>query len=121
MLIGPDGGDLPRGPDGRALIADSRNDENMVIAQLHLAFLKFHNAMVDRAMNFEDAPGCFSSTRMEFGGPAGLRRLTPSRSQISCAPLASCPSSRDGVRVRGRVSYSSADSCLKIPTAKAKA
>ena len=49
MRIGPDGGDLPRGPDGRALIADSRNDENMIIAQLHLAFLKFHNAMVDRA------------------------------------------------------------------------
>ena len=55
MLIGPDGGDLPRGPDGRALIADSRNDENMIIAQLHLAFLKFHNAMVDRGMNFEEA------------------------------------------------------------------
>ena len=55
MRIGPDGGDLPRGPDGRALIADSRNDENMIIAQLHLAFLKFHNAMVDRCMNFEEA------------------------------------------------------------------
>lgn len=55
MLIGPDGGDLPRGPNGRALIADSRNDENMIIAQLHLAFLKFHNAMVDRGMNFEQA------------------------------------------------------------------
>jgi hypothetical protein len=55
MRIGPDGGDLPRGADGRALIADSRNDENMIIAQLHLAFLKFHNAMVDRGMNFEEA------------------------------------------------------------------
>jgi hypothetical protein len=55
MLIGPDGGDLPRGPDGRALIADSRNDENMIIAQIHLAFLKFHNAMVDRGMSFEQA------------------------------------------------------------------
>jgi Animal haem peroxidase len=55
MLTGPDGGDLPRGSDGRALIADSRNDENMIIAQLHLAFLKFHNAMVDRGMNFEQA------------------------------------------------------------------
>ena len=55
MRIGPDGGDLPRGSDGRALIADSRNDENMIIAQLHLAFLKFHNAMVNLGMNFEDA------------------------------------------------------------------
>ena len=56
MFIDPDdGGDLPRSDDGRALIADSRNDENMIIAQLHLAFLKFHNAMVDRGMNFEEA------------------------------------------------------------------
>src|SRR5262245_49739587 len=110
MRIGSDGGDLPRGPDGRTLIADSRNDESMIIAQLHLAFLRFHYPMVDRAMN---------STRMEFGGPAGLRRVTPSRSLVSCAPLASCPSSRDGGRVRGRVACSSADSCLKIPTAKA--
>ena len=55
MRIGPDDGDLPRGPDGRALIADSRNDENMIIAQIHLAFLRFHNVMVDRGMNFEEA------------------------------------------------------------------
>ncbi len=56
MLIGLDGVDLPRGDDGRALIADSRNDENMIIAQLHLAFLKFHNAKVDLlGMNFEEA------------------------------------------------------------------
>ena len=27
----------------------------MIIAQLHLAFLKFHNAMVDRGMHFEEA------------------------------------------------------------------
>lgn len=55
MRIGLDEVDLPRGPDGRALIADSRNDENMIIAQIHLAFLKFHNAMVDQGMNFEEA------------------------------------------------------------------
>jgi hypothetical protein len=55
MAIGPDGGDLPRAPDGRALIADSRNDENMIIAQLHLAVLRFHNAMVDTGLSFEGA------------------------------------------------------------------
>jgi hypothetical protein len=32
----------------RAFIGDLRNDENLVIAQLHLAFLRFHNAVVDR-------------------------------------------------------------------------
>jgi hypothetical protein len=39
--------DLPRGDDGRALIPDPRNDENLIITQLHLAFVKFHNALVD--------------------------------------------------------------------------
>lgn len=31
----------------RALIGDGRNDENLVIAQLQVAFLRFHNAAVD--------------------------------------------------------------------------
>ncbi len=30
----------------RALIGDARNDENLVIGQLHLAFLRFHNRVV---------------------------------------------------------------------------
>jgi hypothetical protein len=39
--------DLPRGADGRAIIGDPRNDENVVIAGLHAAFIKFHNHAVD--------------------------------------------------------------------------
>jgi Animal haem peroxidase len=39
--------DLPRRDDGVALIGDGRNDENLVVAQLHLAFLRFHNNAVD--------------------------------------------------------------------------
>lgn len=39
--------DLPRSSDGFALIGDPRNDENLIVAQLHLAFLKFHNKVVD--------------------------------------------------------------------------
>ncbi|MBC7971734.1 MAG: peroxidase [Verrucomicrobia bacterium] len=35
--------DLPRTSQQRAIIADPRNDENVIISQLHLAFLKFHN------------------------------------------------------------------------------
>jgi hypothetical protein len=42
--------DLPRhGLDGqrkRALIADPRNDENVIIAQLHVMLLRFHNRVV---------------------------------------------------------------------------
>ena len=41
--------DLPRSPEGFALIGDHRNDENLLVAQTHLAFLKFHNKVVDIA------------------------------------------------------------------------
>jgi hypothetical protein len=40
--------DLPRNQQGFAIIGDERNDENLLVAQLHLAFLRFHNAIVDR-------------------------------------------------------------------------
>ncbi|MFI6547852.1 heme peroxidase family protein [Streptomyces prunicolor] len=39
--------DLPRKTDRTPLVGDTRNDENLVVAQLHVAFLRFHNAAVD--------------------------------------------------------------------------
>ena len=40
--------DLPRDPEtGMAVIADMRNDENVIISQLHAAFLAFGNAVAD--------------------------------------------------------------------------
>jgi len=39
--------DLPRRADHSAVIADPRNDSNLVISSLHAAFLKFHNNAVD--------------------------------------------------------------------------
>lgn len=41
-------GDLPRNEQGLALIGDARNDTHLFISQLHLAFLRFHNQVVDR-------------------------------------------------------------------------
>lgn len=42
------GFDLPRRPEtGTAIIGDPRNDENLMVAQTHVAFLRFHNAVVD--------------------------------------------------------------------------
>ena len=50
-----DGFDLPRVGFGslkserrKALIPDERNDENLAVAQTHLAFIRFHNRMVDQ-------------------------------------------------------------------------
>ena len=46
-LSGLPGTDLQRNQQGVALIGDPRNDENVLIAQLHLAFVNFHNRVVD--------------------------------------------------------------------------
>ncbi len=40
--------DVPRMPDGTAIIGDPRNDEHMIISGLQAAFLLFHNQVVDR-------------------------------------------------------------------------
>jgi hypothetical protein len=39
--------DLPRNSQNTALIGDPRNDENLVVSQLHLALLRFHNKVLD--------------------------------------------------------------------------
>lgn len=46
------GPDLPRNkpqndPTARALTGDPRNDENLIVSQLHLTMLKFHNLVVE--------------------------------------------------------------------------
>lgn len=38
--------DLPRNSQGRALIGDMRNDENLIVSQLQLSFLKLHNRIL---------------------------------------------------------------------------
>jgi hypothetical protein len=43
-----EGPDLPRAAIGRAIIGDPRNDENLIVSQLQVAFVRFHNAVVDR-------------------------------------------------------------------------
>lgn len=42
--------DLQRTAAGRAIIGDPRNDENAIVAQMQTVFIRFHNAMVDRAL-----------------------------------------------------------------------
>jgi LysM repeat protein len=54
--------DVPREPpstdithDRAALIGDPRNDENTIVSQLHVAFLKAHNRLVDEGHDFAHA------------------------------------------------------------------
>ena len=48
--------DLPRDAEGAAIIADPRNDENLMISGLHAGFLRFHNAVVDRHVDATLSP-----------------------------------------------------------------
>jgi hypothetical protein len=50
--------DLPRTPEGVAIISDPRNDENVIIAGIHAAAILFHNHAVDivAAANRRDSP-----------------------------------------------------------------
>jgi len=53
--------DLPRSPSGNggaALIGDFRNDENRVISQLQLLFLRFHNTVMDHLL--DDLRGAYA-------------------------------------------------------------
>lgn len=52
-IVAKEGFDLPRGVGTtaarkrKAIIPDPRNDENLAVAQTHLAFIRFHNRVVD--------------------------------------------------------------------------
>jgi hypothetical protein len=61
--------DLPRDSTATAIIADPRNDENLIIAGLHAAFILFHN----NAVNFVRSQNPTISTAAAFGE---ARRLT---------------------------------------------
>ncbi|CAN5906457.1 heme peroxidase family protein [soil metagenome] len=59
-----------------AFIADARNDENLIIAQLHTAVLRFHNAVVDwvKANEPNDYDGCKRSEAQLFERAQQLTR-----------------------------------------------
>ena len=64
-----DGHDLPRGAGStqrakrRAIIPDARNDENLAVAQTHLAFIRFHNRIVDTLPSSVPAGQRFAKAR----------------------------------------------------------
>ena len=49
------GRDLQRRPDGSAILFEGRNDENQIIAQIHVAFVRAHNRLIDQGYNLEHA------------------------------------------------------------------
>jgi hypothetical protein len=55
--------DLPRRADHTAIIADPRNDENLMIAGLQAAFLLFHNRVVDFLRSGGQAGSAFAAAQ----------------------------------------------------------
>ena len=47
--------DLPRDEVGAAFLGDPRNDENLIVGQLHAVFLRMHNRLRDEGKTFEQA------------------------------------------------------------------
>ena len=113
-----DGFDLPRGVGNtaakkrKAVIPDPRNDENLAVAQTHLAFMRFHNRVVDTlpasvppALRFATARElvtkhyqwmirtdylpriCRPSARPHAGPRGGRRRLSCTTSSVNRAKL----------------------------------
>lgn len=54
LLLAPGGQDLLRSANGRAIIGDPRNDENSIVCQLQMAFIRLHNALVQIFINRGD-------------------------------------------------------------------
>lgn len=48
--------DLPRNSQDVALIGDPRNDENIIVSQLQLVFLRLHNKVVDQVLADQAVP-----------------------------------------------------------------
>jgi hypothetical protein len=53
LLLGMD--DVIRNDQGTAIIGDPRNDSHLIVSQLHVAMLRFHNRIMDEVHNFGEA------------------------------------------------------------------
>jgi hypothetical protein len=47
--------DVPRDDVGAAYLGDPRNDENLIVSQLHTVFIRLHNTFMDQGMTFAQA------------------------------------------------------------------
>ena len=111
---------LPRGPNGRALIGDPRNDENRIVAQLHAIFLRFHNRVVDhlggkQQVSFDEcahrSDGTTSGSLSTTSCPRSCRRRSTPASSRAPGRLRRCgspgeqPRAHAGGILRGRLPF----------------
>ena len=94
------GRDLPRNANGSAIIGDPRNDENQVIAQIHVAFLRAHNRLIDEGYKFKDARQLMEWRHQWIV----VHEFLPEVLDPGCTPMCSAPTaaSRRGTTIRRR-------------------
>jgi hypothetical protein len=68
--------DLPRNHEGIALVGDPREDENLIVAQLHVAFLKYHNCLIEELKKH-------TSSTVPSAGPAGATLFEQARRLVT--------------------------------------
>ena len=121
---------LPRGPSGRALIGDPRNDENRIVAQLHAVFLRFHNRVVQKMGGNEPRqfPGSPRAGPMALPVDPGQRlpAQDPGRADVperlpgplrACARDSEAPGERSGAHAGGVLGSRLPFRALHDPTA----
>lgn len=110
------GHDLPRVGRGsrvkarQALIPDRRNDENLAVAQTHLAFIRFHNAVLDKLP---------ASTPVGSRFRAARRRVTLHYQWLlrhDFLPRVCDPAVLDDVWEQGRKVFETGVSPVAVPT-----
>jgi hypothetical protein len=91
LLIGFGGRfeDLPRSADGQAVIGDPRNDENLMIAGIHAAFILAHNRIVDMVRAADPRGRPLRSSRKP--GVRSPSTITGSSSSSSCPRSSGSP------------------------------
>ena len=81
--------DLPRDGAGRALIGDPRNDENLIVAQLHVGFLAFHNRLLDEGAELRRGQAhhdvALPVADRQRVPPAGVRKRTARQLPVRAA------------------------------------
>jgi hypothetical protein len=105
--------DLPR-DDKVARIGDARNDENLIVAQLHVAFLRFHNAVVDWVRDNESGP--YRTDQVIFNR---ARQLTQWHYQWLVVhdflPTITTPGVVDQIRIGGNALYTPREEGAYMP------
>jgi hypothetical protein len=66
LLFDEQNSDLQRNAEGIAIIGDPRNDENSIVANLQVAFMRYHNAVVDDLGSMGDFATASRTVRFHY-------------------------------------------------------